>query len=88
MEGVMPMLHYLITIPKERRIHPPMMLIVHWLSEIGAILWALTSVVIVLAKLISAITHCECKLVTMLDLAFKVKKAWKKLKDDKRKNRQ
>ncbi|EFK79963.1 hypothetical protein [Ligilactobacillus salivarius] len=74
--------------PKERRIHPPMMLIVHWLSEIGAILCALTGVVIVLARLISAITHCELKLVAMLDLAFEVKKAWKKLKDDKRKNRQ
>ena len=65
-----------------------MMLIVHWLSEIGAILWALAGVVIVLAKLISAITYCEFKLVAMLDSAFKVKKAWKKLKDDKRKNRQ
>ena len=65
-----------------------MMLIVHLLSEIGAILWALAGVVIVLAKLISAITYCELKLVAMLDSAFKVKKAWKKLKDGKRKNRQ
>ncbi|WP_225365854.1 hypothetical protein [Ligilactobacillus salivarius] len=65
-----------------------MMLIVHWLSEIGAILWALAGVVIVLAKLISVITYCELKLVAMLDSAFKVKKAWKKLKDGKRKNRQ
>ena len=65
-----------------------MMLIVHWLSELGAILCALTGVVIVLARLISTITYCELKLVTMLNSAFKVKKAWKKLKDDKRKNRQ
>ena len=65
-----------------------MMLIVHWLSELSAILCASTGVVIVLARLISAITHCEFKLVAMLDLAFEVKKAWKKLKDDKRKNRQ
>ncbi|MDY2638584.1 hypothetical protein [Ligilactobacillus salivarius] len=65
-----------------------MMLIVHWLSEIGAILCALAGVVIVLAKLISVITYCELKLVAMLDSAFKVKKAWKKLKDGKRKNRQ
>ena len=81
-------MYHLILILKERRIHPPMMLIVHLLSEIGAILWALAGVVIVLAKLISAITYCELKLVAMLDSAFKVKKAWKKLKDGKRKNRQ
>ena len=85
----MPMLHCLIIIPKERRLHPPMMLIMYLLSALGAILCALTGVVMVLAGLFSAIIRCEHKLVTMLDSAFKVKKAWKKLKDDdKRKNRQ
>ena len=81
-------MYHLILILEGRRIHPPMMLIVHWLSEIGAILCALAGVVIVLAKLISVITYCELKLVAMLDSAFKVKKAWKKPKDGKRKNRQ
>lgn len=66
-----------------------MMLIMYLLSILGAILCALTGVVMVLAGLFSAIIRCEHKLVTMLDSAFKVKKAWKKLKDDdKRKNRQ
>ena len=65
-----------------------MMLIMYLLSALGAILCALTGVVMVLDGLFSAITRCEHKLVTMLDSAFKVKKAWKKLKDDKRKNRQ
>ena len=66
-----------------------MMLIMYLLSVLGAILCALTGVVMVLDGLFSAITRCEHKLVTMLDSAFKVKKAWKKLKDDdKRKNRQ
>ena len=78
-KGVVPM-HYLKFILIERRFHPPMVLMVSFLSGIGVILVLLTWVIKALNSFLASITH------TLLELV-KVHQALKRLEIERNKHK-
>lgn len=80
-------MRYLKFILIERRFHPPMLLLIYFLSILGAVLVLLTSVVKALNSFLASITVTLTELVNVQQAFTRYKNEQRKRKNLKKKNR-
>lgn len=80
-------MRYLKFILIERRFHPPMLLLIYFLSILGAVLVLVTSVVKALNSFLASITVTLTELVNVQQAFTRYKNEQRKHKNSKKKNR-